>query len=262
MQQITAEPIPSKYGDWLSAKTDAIGNRLIWKFAKPSLSMRLPFPIVSFTFDDFPETAATNGAGVLEEAGVRGTFYVSGSKAGGMHDGQKMASAENCKELVKRGHELGCHTFSHQKLRRLGKRELEGELNANRKFLNDVGVTSKEVNFAFPYNAAWPGSRSLLRRHFATCRAAGENVNTDLIDPLMLKAVEIHADRDIKTHLKPWIDRVVSSKGWLIFFSHDVQDNPSPFGCSTAVLRELVSSAIGKGCHILPVRDALTLISE
>ena len=35
--------------------------------------------IVSFSFDDIDETAATAGAAILESHGVRGTFYVAGS---------------------------------------------------------------------------------------------------------------------------------------------------------------------------------------
>ena len=34
-------------------------------------------PIVSFTFDDFPRTAATAGAAILESFGARGTFYTA-----------------------------------------------------------------------------------------------------------------------------------------------------------------------------------------
>lgn len=32
-------------------------------------------PIVSFTFDDFPKTAATNGRRILNEYKKRGTFF-------------------------------------------------------------------------------------------------------------------------------------------------------------------------------------------
>jgi peptidoglycan/xylan/chitin deacetylase (PgdA/CDA1 family) len=34
--------------------------------------------MVSFTFDDAPVSAATRGAGMLEEYDARGTFYISG----------------------------------------------------------------------------------------------------------------------------------------------------------------------------------------
>jgi peptidoglycan/xylan/chitin deacetylase (PgdA/CDA1 family) len=46
--------------------------------------LRLPgtSPMVSFTFDDVPESAATVGAPILEEHNAKGTFYISGGLVG------------------------------------------------------------------------------------------------------------------------------------------------------------------------------------
>ena len=44
--------------------------------------MALERPMISFTFDDMPVTAALAGAQVLEQRGARGTYYVSTGLAG------------------------------------------------------------------------------------------------------------------------------------------------------------------------------------
>jgi peptidoglycan/xylan/chitin deacetylase (PgdA/CDA1 family) len=44
--------------------------------------MRNRRAIVSFTFDDFPSSAVSNGARLLEDHGARGTFYLTGSYCG------------------------------------------------------------------------------------------------------------------------------------------------------------------------------------
>ena len=38
--------------------------------------LNLDGPVVSFTFDDAPDSAATEGARILEDADARGTFYI------------------------------------------------------------------------------------------------------------------------------------------------------------------------------------------
>jgi hypothetical protein len=47
-----------------------------------TVAMRNRRAIVSFTFDDFPSSAVSNGARLLEDHGARGTFYLTGSYCG------------------------------------------------------------------------------------------------------------------------------------------------------------------------------------
>src|SRR5262249_55413132 len=44
--------------------------------------MRNQTPLVSFTFDDVPDSAYLNGASILEECGIRGTFYIAAGTCG------------------------------------------------------------------------------------------------------------------------------------------------------------------------------------
>jgi peptidoglycan/xylan/chitin deacetylase (PgdA/CDA1 family) len=42
--------------------------------------------VVSFTFDDVPASAASEGAPILEAFGIRGTYYLCGGLLGGQGD--------------------------------------------------------------------------------------------------------------------------------------------------------------------------------
>ncbi|HTM76826.1 MAG TPA: xylanase, partial [Devosia sp.] len=44
--------------------------------------LQLDRPVVSFSFDDFPLSAAEHAAPLLEAAGARGTFYFADRLAG------------------------------------------------------------------------------------------------------------------------------------------------------------------------------------
>ncbi|MFP4520418.1 MAG: polysaccharide deacetylase, partial [Oceanicaulis sp.] len=51
--------------------------------ATAPMRIELAHTLVSFTFDDFPKSAAQAGAAALEKRGWRGTYYASGGFAGG-----------------------------------------------------------------------------------------------------------------------------------------------------------------------------------
>src|ERR1700692_4118138 len=62
-----------------SAFTARVSNRLARHFSIVPLQLPDTGPMVSFTFDDVPKSAATVGAPMLEEYNGRGTFYVAGA---------------------------------------------------------------------------------------------------------------------------------------------------------------------------------------
>ncbi|MEI2298189.1 polysaccharide deacetylase family protein [Ensifer sp. MJa1] len=235
---------------------DRVANRLIWRFAAKPRDVKTGVPLVSFTFDDVPDSALHNGAAILERHGVRGTFYIAGGLAGRVEPGRTLISSEGCSELAARGHEIGCHTFSHSKMRRLGA-GLARDLDGNADYLRRSGVDRAATNFAFPYNAAWPLARRELGRRYRTCRAAGESINRTAVDPLMLKAVEIRQPEADARMLTGWIDDVVTRPGWLVFFTHDIAARPTPFGCTPETFEYLVQYAVDKGCAVLPVEQVL-----
>ncbi|MCT7376261.1 polysaccharide deacetylase family protein [Chelativorans sp. EGI FJ00035] len=212
-------------------------------------------PLVTFTFDDVPDTALTNGAAILEKYGGRGTFYISGGIASRVEPDRTLISGEGCRELFQRGHEIGCHTFAHRKLRSLDA-SLSADLTKNAAYLKAAGVEQPVRNFAFPYNAAWPPARRTLRSLYATCRGAGEAINRGKVDHLMLKGVEIRQPDDHSRSLTRWIDDVAAMPGWLIFFTHDIADTPTQFGCTPGTFEHLVAYA-AKNCRIVTIGEAV-----
>lgn len=66
-------------------------------------------PVVALTFDDGPTEAAVDGIlAALEASNVRSTFFVIGSQLEAYPDGGR--------RLVAAGHELGNHSYSHQRM--------------------------------------------------------------------------------------------------------------------------------------------------
>ncbi|MET1073761.1 MAG: polysaccharide deacetylase family protein [Umezawaea sp.] len=64
--------------------------------------------VVALTFDDGPGARTPEVVRTLDELGVRATFFVVGSE---LH-----AHPEHGRDLVRAGHELGNHTYSHERM--------------------------------------------------------------------------------------------------------------------------------------------------
>ncbi|WP_306223473.1 polysaccharide deacetylase family protein [Bosea beijingensis] len=232
-------------------------NRLIRTLPREVMQVPTQEPIVSFTFDDVPASALDAGAATLEANGARGTFYISGGLEGRIEPGRRLIDRAGCRELAARGHEIGCHSFAHHDLRHLRIDALAEDLARNARYLDAIDPRRAPRNFAYPYNSGSLGKRSLLARSFRTCRAGGEGINRGPTDPVFLRAVEIRQPQQHVLGLARWIDALVADPGWLIFFTHDVSPQPTPYGCTPPSFHLLVGYAIARGCRVLSVDAAL-----
>ncbi len=234
-----------------------IENRLIRAVPRELMQVPAREPIVSFTFDDVPASALDAGAAILEAHGARGTFYIAGGLEGHVEPGRSLIDRAGCRELAARGHELGCHSFSHHDLRRLDGSALAADLARNADYLDAIDPRTSRRNFAYPYNSGSFGKRALLGQAFRSCRAAGEGINRGPTDPAFLRAVEIRQPQQHVLGLPRWIDALVAQPGWLIFFTHDVSPQPTPYGCTPPSFHLLVAYAVARGCQVLTVDAAL-----
>lgn len=235
---------------------DKVGNRVMRHFPMDALTLGGSTPVVSFTFDDAPVSALRNGATILENHGARGTFYLAGGMAGGASPVGTILTTDQATDLAGRGHEIGCHTFSHPNIRAIGVSALASELQRNSDHIaQGLGVTP--TNFAFPYNIASPRARPVLAKRFRSCRGGHEGINRGTVDRGYLHAVEIRQPEDYVAGLTRWVEDLVRAPGWLIFFTHDIAEAPSPYGCTPRAFEKLVSAVADAGCTIMTVDAAL-----
>jgi peptidoglycan/xylan/chitin deacetylase (PgdA/CDA1 family) len=83
------------------------------KLHRKNIFLNLKEPIVSFTFDDIPRSAVTNGESILRKYNYSGTYYISVElmrKNGFDFDG---ADSSVLQQIAERGGELACHTCNH-----------------------------------------------------------------------------------------------------------------------------------------------------
>ena len=228
--------------------------------ATKTLAMRNDRPLATFTFDDAPASACAIGAALLERYQVHGTFYISGGGCGLISPGGRLASTEQLKALYAAGHEIGCHTFSHVAVGAVSRNTLIDELERNRIFLQgihrDIGVR----NFAYPYGDLSFAAKQSVAAHFDSCRSLRPGVNAGVIDLAALKSCELQNSSIGRQGIQDIIAATVRQHGWLIFVSHDVDDQPSRFGTSPDLLEFTLHTAAAARCHIVSVGSALQIL--
>jgi peptidoglycan/xylan/chitin deacetylase (PgdA/CDA1 family) len=232
-------------------------RRLVARIAAKTATMTNQRAIISFTFDDFPRSAVSNGARILESYGARGTFYATGSHCGKIIDDIVQYSKEDLFRLVRDGHEIGCHTFHHRRVSTLTARELKTEVDLNTKFFASCLPPINARTFAYPYGDRTLRATLKLQRMFDSCRSTETGLNVDKVDLGRLRAIRLYNGRIDVDGVQAVIREAVARKAWLIFYTHDVDQAPSEFGCTPELLEEAVKVASSADADVLPVTQAL-----
>jgi len=230
-----------------------IGGLLCTRPAK----VKWPDGVVSFTFDDFPRSAWVEGGAILERLGLRGTYYAAMGLAGGEDQLGPMFDFDDLRAAYARGHEIACHTFSHRDCRRASSAEIVGEIETNAAALAQALDGAAASDFAYPFGAVSQAAKSALAHRFASCRGCGPGVNHGTVDLADLFSNSLYGATFDRARLFGLIDRARDIGGWTIFYTHDVRDAPSAYGCTPAQFAEIVGYAADKAV-VLPVRDVLT----
>jgi hypothetical protein len=112
-------------------------------------------------------------------------------------------------------------------------------------------------SFAYPLSLPQPAVKRACAKHFLCCRAGGQTLNTGATDLNQLSAYFLEKARNNIQAVKDLIDENKRLKGWLIFATHDVSPDPSPYGCTPQFFEQVVHYAAESGAQILPVAGAL-----
>ncbi len=81
------------------------------------------------------------------------------------------------------------------------------------------------TNFAYPYGAASPTARHVLKRYYSSCRGIQPGINVNIPDLAELFANSVYDRTFDEARMRELIERTGSIGGWLIFYTHDVTVN-------------------------------------
>ncbi len=218
-----------------------------------------PQPLVSFTFDDAPVSSCREGAAILEEHAMRGTYYICAGGCGALSPSGPLAGAADIEALLARGHEIGCHTYSHLAVGTLSRRALAGEIERNRAGLEGICTGLVARNFAFPYGEVSFGAKRYLESRFDSCRSSRLGVNAGTIDLGALRSWPLENASINRARVMKLVDETVRRQGWLIFNGHSVDKTPGRFGITPDLFAFAVAAAKSAGCRGVTIAEGLRL---
>jgi hypothetical protein len=230
-------------------------------FGKKKFFLKLNKPMISFSFDDFPRSAGINGGKILRDFGYYGTYFISMGLLGSNSPSGRIADLSDLDVLIKDGHEIGCHTFDHFNGRKTNNSIFLDSIKKNRQSIK-IAFPNYIFNcFAYPFNGPSLKLKRQVSEYFVCCRVGGNETNTKLIDLSLLKSffIDWRNNYDIEI-IKNIIDLNSSKKGWLIFSTHDVSNNPSRYGCTPQFFKEIVEYAYHSKSEIYSLKDACKIL--
>lgn len=210
-------------------------------------------PIVSFTFDDFPQSALHLGGSILKNYGACGTYYATMGLMDQVNSLGRHFSTEDLTTLLRDGHELGSHTFSHISCRSASFRDFQANVIKGMNAVEALTGGSLPQQFSYPYGHATFLAKPRIGGIFSSCRGIIPGINQSPVDMNLLRANRLYSCCfDIKSieHLFEANERC---RGWLIFYTHDIAENPSSFGCKPGEFESVVKMAVKRLSLILPV---------
>jgi peptidoglycan/xylan/chitin deacetylase (PgdA/CDA1 family) len=234
-----------------------VRNKAYTCFQERRVDIRLERGMVSFTFDDFPSDALHTGGAVLEDAGWRGTYYAATGLLGTDGACGPIAQRNDLRDCLERGHELANHTLSHLNCIQAERRALIQEIEENQGAL--PGHATR--NFAYPFGLVDTTVMRILAGHVSTGRGIQHGTNAIRTAPLNLRANSIYS-RDGLERLLSYVEENRTLHGWLIFYTHDVNDSPSQFGCTRKDLEAVVQAVKTADFDVVTIEEGRKRLLE
>jgi peptidoglycan/xylan/chitin deacetylase (PgdA/CDA1 family) len=214
------------------------------------------YPIVSFTFDDFPRSALYTGGAILKRYGATGTYFASFGLMGKQAPTGTMFLEEDLTKLFEDGHELGCHTFAHCHPWETKPALFEESVVQNQRALSELRSGTVFRTMSYPLTVPSPETKRRTGRHFTCCRGRGQTFNLGTVDLNCLSSHFLERKLGGPEEALKIIEENRAARGWLIFSTHDISDDPTPWGWTPGYFEDVVRRAVNSGARIMTVAGA------
>jgi peptidoglycan/xylan/chitin deacetylase (PgdA/CDA1 family) len=236
----------------------AVRHRIIAAAHRRTAEWGARGPVISVTFDDFPRTALTSGGAILKALGLRGTYYTAmGMMSTVNHLGDQFRP-EDLETLLRDGHELASHTFHHVSARKMTAAQFRDDANEGQIAIRKLTGRSGSTSFAYPFGQVTLATKKAVGGDVSSARGIWPGLNGPVVDLNLLRANSLYGGPSRLAAARKLILENERQRGWLIFYTHDVQATPSPYGCTPVLLDAVVKFALQGNARILTVAEVVS----
>ncbi|MFT7035754.1 MAG: peptidoglycan/xylan/chitin deacetylase (PgdA/CDA1 family) [Cyclobacteriaceae bacterium] len=215
---------------------------------------------ITFTFDDIHQSALNEARKMLNKHNIKATYYVCLSFLKS-EDAQLKFDLDDLKKCAQDGHELACHTYSHLHFLRTERNEILRDLDLNKAILKRILPGINFNNFSYPFGEQTSTARRIIKDRFTSGRGIEQGINRGIVDLNNLKAVRLYE----KTHSIAQIESILRDArdkgGWLVFYTHDVQDDFSKYGCSPEYFEKILKLVLSKSIQPSTITNTIETIT-
>jgi peptidoglycan/xylan/chitin deacetylase (PgdA/CDA1 family) len=209
-------------------------------------------PLVTFAFDDGLASSLTRGAELLEMRGARGVFFIAAGLCGSSGPLGAHGDLQDVQAAAASGQEVGCHTYSHLDCSQADRLTIRRDASRNRQALAPLALTA----FAYPYGDVSLAAKTELSRSYQTLRTTHAGLIDGGTDLNQLPAVGIEGP-GCEARVQKWLASARSHRAWVVLFTHDVAERPSPWGTTPDTLARAIDLAMNSGCKIVTMAEGL-----
>ena len=224
--------------------------------------------IVSFSFDDVPRSAVVNGLPLLDEAGIKATFYVAMGLSAGQSGANPDAGdevylgADEIRRLHGQGHHIACHTYSHYRLDSGSVDGLVTDARKNAALLEKLLGGYPVRHFSYPFGQVSFRLKCRLSPAYDTLRSSRPGINLGKADLNLLRATSIYNPTFSRISMLGIIEKAARLGGWLIFYTHGVGEMPDDYSCTPEQLAWVIGECMSRDMSIMPVSSAHAAIAD
>jgi len=227
-------------------------------FYKSPVNIGSDKKLISFTFDDVPKSTFDNAIPILNKYNIKGTFYVALSLMEGIHNSKGLFAAEDLHKCLNAGHELGCHSYSHIHFYDIHvSGHIKNDLKENQAALQSISPISSFENFSYPFGEQTIAGKGIVSGLYNSGRGTDNGTNVGNTDLNSLKAIKLYESKNSPEKIDNILRQFSKAGGWLIFYTHDVQENFSVSGCSPQYLDSVITKCLEMGFEIKNIKETL-----
>ena len=211
-------------------------------------------PIISFNFDDGFTSAYTIGMPILEAYGFKSSHYIVINRIGE----KSYMTRRQILDLQDRGHEIGAHSRTHEKLTEMSLSKARREILGSKEDLIKKGVV-KISTFVYPDGYFNDEIAKLVEESgYSGARITNPGLNDITTDPYKLFYLGMNSEISFET-VKIKIDEAIEKKKWLIMVFHRI-DEVGFENVSSELLQKTVDYVKEKNVPVVTTTQGLFIL--
>jgi peptidoglycan/xylan/chitin deacetylase (PgdA/CDA1 family) len=191
---------------------------------------------------------------------VKATYYISLGKVGQDSNVGRICEIEDIKNLIEEGHEIGNHTFDHVNMNHSSIDYFEKSILKNNEVYQELFSQNSFRTLSYPYGVGKRNTIKVAKKYFRCARTTNQGINYGKVCLFMLKATPVYGNGRNFEKIKQLIHKNIEKRGWLNLYTHDINENPSEFGCTPEYFKKVIEYSVKSGSKIATLDDVCDII--